>query len=81
MTKEEIEPYARTITSVIEATVLHFKNGTKFYGFFEDNPAGELSHTAQNQWNFVRYNDGKDLNVKTMVDGNDVVSIEIVPRK
>jgi len=81
MTQEEIEQYARTITSVNETTVLYFKNGMKFYGFFEDNPAGEASHTAQNQWNFVRYNHGKDFNVKTMVDGNDLVSIEIVPRK
>lgn len=80
MKQEEIEQYARPIRTVFETTVLHFANGAKFHGFFEGNPVGEQSHTAQNKWNFVRYNDGKDSNVKTMVDGSEIASIEIVPR-
>ena len=81
MNQEEIERYARPITSVFETTILHFANGTMFHGFFEDNPSGGSFHTVHNKWNFVRYNDGKKLKVKIMVDGKDIVRIEIVSRE
>lgn len=80
MKQEEIEKFARLITTTFETTVLHFANGTQFHGFFDDNPAGEQSHIAQNKWNFVRYNDGKDFSIKRMVNGYDLTKIEIVPR-
>lgn len=80
MRHEDIKHFARLITTVFETTVLHFSDGTRFHGYFEDNPVGTEFHTAKNQWNFVRYNDGRNSNVKTLVEGNDIERIEIVPR-
>lgn len=77
MKKEEIAKYAKDITYSKQVTILHFEDGSQYHGFFEANPIGEAFDTAQNLWNFIRFNDGENFKVSTKVDGNKIVKIEL----
>lgn len=80
MKKEKIAFYANRITTGNEDTILYFEDGSKFHGFFEANPIGEEFDTAQNQWKFIRNNDGEKSKISTIVDGNNIVKIELRPK-
>ena len=48
MKKAEIEKYVRSMQTTFETTEIIFTNGSKWFGFFENNPFGGEVQTADN---------------------------------
>ena len=75
MTKEEIAPYATTVTYTNQRTVILLKSGVEVVGFFDGNNDKNL--TEQNKWNFVVFPPTEPQKL-TQFNGDDFLSIKIV---
>lgn len=75
MTKDEIAPFARTITYTNNRTVINMKDGTQIVGYFQSN--ADKKQLDENKWNFV-ITPQEDPKKETMFNGNDFHSIEII---
>ncbi len=78
MTKEQISMYAIGVTTIHQRTILKFKDGRKIVGFFETNAQRSLAD--KNKWNFVELQQEQNNNKSTIINGDDIETIEIIPK-
>ncbi len=76
MTKKEIVTYASQQTFVWNRTLLYFKNSKLLVGYFNGNLSA-MDKDAPNEWQFVCLPKETDKEVIIVINGDDLVKIEI----
>lgn len=79
MNKAEIQNFAGQVTYTGQVTVLTFKNGSQWFGYF-DTYTGNPADTENNEWNFVHFNKCGQSKVNEKFFGESLENIEIRPK-
>lgn len=77
MTFEEISSFAHVITYVNQRTILAFKNRNIIVGYFEGNATND-ELKKQNRWEFIPTPQENNAKNKIIINGDDLVSIQII---
>lgn len=77
MTKEEIHYYASQQTFVWNRTLLYFKDGKLISGYFKGK-LNALDKDVPNKWDFVCLPKENDKEVVSVINGDDLIKIEII---
>lgn len=76
MTIEEIAFYAQKITTSNQRTIVTYDNGETIIGYFDAKTV--LVTRKDNNWKFTKISNDTDNLKQCIINGEDVLSIEII---